>query len=45
MTDETTGWTGGQRAFGDFAPGLVHSAHLYPALLTRDASRTVEANG
>lgn len=19
-----TGWTGGQRAFGDFAPGLVH---------------------
>jgi len=25
MTDATTpGWTGGQRAFGDFAPGLVH---------------------
>lgn len=24
MNDETTGWTGGQRAFGDFAPGLVH---------------------
>ncbi|MFJ4037017.1 carboxymuconolactone decarboxylase family protein [Microbacterium sp. NPDC090007] len=24
MTDGTTGWTGGQRAFGDFAPGLVH---------------------
>ncbi|MFF2031077.1 carboxymuconolactone decarboxylase family protein [Arthrobacter sp. NPDC058192] len=24
MTDETTGWTGGQRAFGNFAPGLVH---------------------
>ena len=24
MTDETPGWTGGQRAFGDFAPGLVH---------------------
>ncbi|GAB16171.1 hypothetical protein ARGLB_113_00270 [Arthrobacter globiformis NBRC 12137] len=24
MTDETAGWTGGQRAFGDFAPGLVH---------------------
>jgi 4-carboxymuconolactone decarboxylase len=24
MTDETTGWTGGQRAFGDFAPGLAH---------------------
>ena len=25
MTDEqTTGWTGGQNAFGDFAPGLVH---------------------
>lgn len=24
MTDDTTGWTGGQRAFGDFAPGLVH---------------------
>jgi 4-carboxymuconolactone decarboxylase len=23
-TDGTTGWTGGQRAFGDFAPGLVH---------------------
>lgn len=25
MTDEQgTGWTGGQRAFGDFAPGMVH---------------------
>lgn len=24
MTDEKTGWTGGKRAFGDFAPGLVH---------------------
>ncbi len=25
MTDKTRdGWTGGQRAFGDFAPGLVH---------------------
>ena len=25
MTDqETTGWTGGQRAFGDFAPALAH---------------------
>jgi 4-carboxymuconolactone decarboxylase len=24
MTDESTGWTGGRRAFGDFAPGLVH---------------------
>ncbi|ASN53407.1 carboxymuconolactone decarboxylase family protein [Sinomonas sp. R1AF57] len=24
MTNETTGWTGGQRAFGDFALGLVH---------------------
>ncbi len=25
MTDTPTpGWTGGQRAFGDFAPGLVH---------------------
>ena len=24
MTDETAGWTGGQRAFGDFAPGLAH---------------------
>ena len=24
MSDETTGWTGGQRAFGDFAPGLAH---------------------
>ncbi|WP_348788886.1 carboxymuconolactone decarboxylase family protein [Leifsonia sp. NPDC080035] len=24
MTDKTTGWTGGQRAFGDFAPELVH---------------------
>ncbi|WP_062996445.1 carboxymuconolactone decarboxylase family protein [Nocardia mikamii] len=25
MTEEqSTGWTGGQRAFGDFAPGLVH---------------------
>ncbi|MGN8026104.1 carboxymuconolactone decarboxylase family protein [Microbacterium sp. 22242] len=21
---ETTGWTGGKNAFGDFAPGLVH---------------------
>jgi 4-carboxymuconolactone decarboxylase len=25
MTDSpTNGWTGGQKAFGDFAPGLVH---------------------
>jgi 4-carboxymuconolactone decarboxylase len=25
MTDTPhTGWTGGQKAFGDFAPGLVH---------------------
>ena len=27
MTDnqnENTGWTGGQNAFGDFAPGMVH---------------------
>lgn len=24
MTANTTGWTGGQRAFGDFAPALVH---------------------
>jgi 4-carboxymuconolactone decarboxylase len=25
MTDEqSTGWTGGQRAFGDFAPAMVH---------------------
>jgi len=24
MSDETIGWTGGQQAFGDFAPGLVH---------------------
>jgi 4-carboxymuconolactone decarboxylase len=25
MTDEqTTGWTGGHNAFGDFAPGMVH---------------------
>jgi 4-carboxymuconolactone decarboxylase len=25
MTDEqNTGWTGGQRTFGDFAPGMVH---------------------
>lgn len=23
-TTESTGWTGGKRAFGDFAPGLVH---------------------
>jgi 4-carboxymuconolactone decarboxylase len=23
MTEESKGWTGGQRAFGDFAPGLV----------------------
>ncbi|WP_280434003.1 carboxymuconolactone decarboxylase family protein [Nocardia carnea] len=22
--DHRTGWTGGQRAFGDFAPGLAH---------------------
>lgn len=22
--DERTGWTGGQNAFGDFAPGMVH---------------------
>lgn len=22
--NETTGWTGGQNAFGDFAPGMVH---------------------
>lgn len=22
--NEQTGWTGGQRAFGDFAPGMVH---------------------
>lgn len=21
---ETTGWTGGERAFGDFAPGMAH---------------------
>lgn len=24
MTEQGTGWTGGQNAFGDFAPGLVH---------------------
>jgi 4-carboxymuconolactone decarboxylase len=25
MSDEqSTGWTGGQNAFGDFAPGMVH---------------------
>ena len=24
MTEEQNGWAGGQRAFGDFAPGLVH---------------------
>jgi hypothetical protein len=24
MTEESAGWTGGQRAFGDFAPGLVY---------------------
>jgi 4-carboxymuconolactone decarboxylase len=24
MTNKDTGWTGGQRAFGTFAPGLVH---------------------
>jgi 4-carboxymuconolactone decarboxylase len=24
MPEETPGWSGGQRAFGDFAPGLVH---------------------
>ena len=22
--DQSCGWTGGQRTFGDFAPGLVH---------------------
>lgn len=22
--DENSGWTGGQNAFGDFAPGMVH---------------------
>ena len=22
MTEPTTGWTGGQQAFGDFAPGM-----------------------
>ena len=22
--DENTGWTGGQNAFGDFAPGIAH---------------------
>lgn len=27
MTDRaSTGWTGGQQAFGDVAPGLVHYA-------------------
>ncbi|WP_435742944.1 carboxymuconolactone decarboxylase family protein [Microbacterium sp. PMB16] len=24
MAEQNTGWTGGQKAFGDFAPGLVH---------------------
>jgi 4-carboxymuconolactone decarboxylase len=24
MSEGATGWTGGQRAFGDFAPGLAH---------------------
>jgi 4-carboxymuconolactone decarboxylase len=24
MTDQNTGWTGGQNAFGDFAPALAH---------------------
>lgn len=24
MTDSTSHWTGGERAFGDFAPALVH---------------------
>jgi 4-carboxymuconolactone decarboxylase len=24
MPEETSRWSGGQRAFGDFAPGLVH---------------------
>ena len=24
MSENSTGWSGGQRAFGDFAPGLVH---------------------
>jgi 4-carboxymuconolactone decarboxylase len=24
MPDDTAGWSGGQRAFGGFAPGLVH---------------------
>ncbi len=27
MTDHaSTGWTGGEKAFGDFAPGMVHLA-------------------
>ena len=24
MSEKTSGWSGGKRAFGDFAPGLVH---------------------
>jgi 4-carboxymuconolactone decarboxylase len=24
MTEPNTGWSGGQNAFGDFAPGMVH---------------------
>jgi 4-carboxymuconolactone decarboxylase len=24
MSEQASGWSGGQKAFGDFAPGLVH---------------------
>lgn len=44
--DEQTGWTGGQKAFGGFAPGLVHYTDKVlfdevwerPALSKRDRS-------
>ena len=46
MPEETPGWSGGQRAFGDFAPGLVHYTDQVlfdevwerPALSKRDRS-------
>ena len=45
----TSGWTGGQQAFGDFAPGLVHYTDKVlfdevwerPGLLKRDRSLAI----
>ncbi|MEZ2371324.1 carboxymuconolactone decarboxylase family protein [Arthrobacter sp. RCC_34] len=44
--EQTTGWTGGKNAFGDFAPGIVHYTDKVlfdevwerPGLSTRDRS-------